>query len=338
MKRIVLIFTVSVFCLQGCFGNKKPKWITYRDKEYTKAEYIMGVGESYSMDLAKKYAVAEIAKVFSSEVMSSASFYESETDSSTSEDTQATASSQNASQRVNTKTDKVIEGAQIAESWFDKENNRYYALAVLNREKASAKLKEQIASMDEKISWFESEIPKASSKFNKIKAGLNVLSLLNMRESLISDLQIINPSGKSEVSDLGALHTRMIKMLQSLDILVQVDGDVMDRVGGAIVQGLNDMGFSVRLEKTAKKSDIIINAKVEIIELPGTSNKLNWVRANTNVIINDVVSNNTFMAFDVSERAAALNYDDATSRALVGVGKKAVEKIKSGVLNYFNRF
>ena len=52
-------------------------------------------------------------------------------------------------QQISVRTDKVIDGARIAETWYDEEVLTYHALAVVDRKQAGNNIRQEMSRLDD---------------------------------------------------------------------------------------------------------------------------------------------------------------------------------------------
>lgn len=145
-SKLNLVFVVFLtFLLANCAStgklkNDRPDWIdnTY---ENCKEGYICAVGEGLTMNDSISSARNEIAKQFSVSIKSNFNSSIFQRDEFI---------EKSAKSSVNEKVDDVIEGIEIENKYKDN-NDKYYALAVLNKNKLADSIKKEIEKIDEQL-------------------------------------------------------------------------------------------------------------------------------------------------------------------------------------------
>src|SRR5687767_2572429 len=114
MKHLVPVIALCVSLLPGCASNPHaPDWVNGTPAKYASAQYLSGRGQAASGEEARDRARADLAKTFEVNV------------SVESEDVQAFRSGAGgqyegrSARRIATRTDRVVEGMEIAETWQD---------------------------------------------------------------------------------------------------------------------------------------------------------------------------------------------------------------------------
>src|SRR5690349_104932 len=133
MKLLITTFVLlTAGVLAGCAtAASTPDWVSGPAAKYPAGQYLIGRGEAASGEDARDRARADLAKTFQVDVAVE------------SEDVQAFRAAAGGGQyegsstrRVATRTEQLVEGVEIAETWRDPKSGTYHALAALPRQKA----------------------------------------------------------------------------------------------------------------------------------------------------------------------------------------------------------
>ncbi len=313
----------------------KPDWVDSSSMEYPREKYLTGVGMGDDRQTAEDRARAEISKVFSTVVTVNTNLTESETNASKNgaNDNQF---QQNISQNVQTVSKKALEGVEIVENWQDPATRSHYALAVLEREKAIAAVKEKIADFDGQAKEWQQKLAEATEKLPRVKAAMKVLALIDARNELNNELRVLDESGQGVPDPLDEAQVRpaAAKAVAELDVAVGMSGAKSSQIETGIVQGLNDFGLQAKTG-SPDAADIIVEGEVDTKPMQGDGSAWKWARSTVTIALKDGKTAKTFGRFDVSSRQASADYDEAVRRSHVELAKKVSSQVKDAVTAYF---
>ncbi len=191
--RIMLIAAVTLSL--AAFANAQtPDWVTGKSSSYPDAQYLTGVGSGDTRQEAENQARANIAEVF--RVQLNAKFTSNKTETLNGSNGNVSGSSVDITRsRVNVGLKKTIEGSEIAEVWQDPKDMEFYALAVLNRQKASARIESQVSALDTELAGVGKQIDTAKSTLGKLRLLALQKSLALKRQDLNSDYSVLSSTG-----------------------------------------------------------------------------------------------------------------------------------------------
>ena len=329
------IFLALAAAVAAHASSSAPDWVNGSSAQYPREAYMTGVGSGDDAATARDRARGEIARVFSTLVTVNTSVSESEQNKTEAGKTASTFS-QVVGNSVQTASQKVLEGTEVAETWQDKATSRYYALAVLEREKGVASLKDRIGDFDKQAWQWKEQMDKAAGRLLRVKAAMKLMALFKAREDLNSEFRVLDASGKGLPSPINEAIVRpeASQALSSLEVFVDMKGDSSDEIETGIVKGLNSFGLEA---KSAGESagDIIVEGKVSTEKLPGDGNAWRWARSTVTVSLKDGKTGKTFLRFDASERQAAAGEREAARRSHVKLAKNIAPKISEAIAGYF---
>ncbi len=227
-------------------GDERPDWVNGNSARYPAASFLTGRGQADNMAVAKDRARADLAKIFSVDVS------EQSKDASSYSQTNAggTAVMQNTldvSRNISTRTDQVLTGVEISETWQDAKTQQYYALATLSRTKAAAALRQQIGDLDAGTVAYLNQEQGSSDLFDKIAAASEAVQAQQARAGLQKALQVVDPSGLGMPSSwsLAKLQADRDALLKQLQVAAAADGRDAAAVKKILAGALADSGFTV---------------------------------------------------------------------------------------------
>lgn len=120
-----------------------------------------------------------------------------------------------------------------------------YALARLDRQKATTNLEHQIASVDRKVLRF-SKVPSSLPRLQQIRQLLPALPLLAERSKLTESLSRVHSSRElSDTSDAELLLQRLSELLDELDVGLRPEGQMAHMMESHLIRTLTDKGLRI---------------------------------------------------------------------------------------------
>lgn len=310
-------------------ADAAPKWVDGSSVMYPREKYLVGVGTADDRASAESRAKASIASVFSTEVSSTTTVQASErSGGGTSE------YSQSISQDVQTATRKVLEGVEIAEQWFNKATGQHFALAILNRAKATVAIRGKLDEIEAAARHLQKRMGEGESRFERARDGMRLLALVRKRDQLQADLRVVSPGAKAESTvDFETATSQATKAVSELIIVVAVEGaEASKSVGSGAVRALNELGFRATAA-AGVEPDIEVRVAVQIDE-PKRQGQWQWARATAAVSLVEARSSQVFLQFEASGREASADYGEALKRSTASLARKLATDVRDGLSKY----
>ncbi|MGB0910384.1 MAG: LPP20 family lipoprotein [Nitrospirales bacterium] len=226
-------------------GQPMPDWIEGRSQQFPREQYLVGRGEADSRESAEQRAYAAIARIFSARVK--AQLRDSEVYTQWDREDQTTTNRQlSLDHLTQVSTEKVLEDVQVLDAWYQSEDERYFALAGLNRAKAERVLVERISEYDRAIEVNLEDGRNSTDVLAKIRGLKRALRDLRRRKIVNADLQIVRLTGEGarasySVADIQReLHDYL---LTDVRIDVKIAGEQQLQIQQAVREGLKREGF-----------------------------------------------------------------------------------------------
>ena len=245
----------------GTLGSRAtPDWITGTSQDFPHDTYLTGIGEADSHNLAEQRAYAAVARVFSANVESQARDEEVYTQHNQHE-TSTSERTVRLDHLIEVSTKKVLENVHILDRWYRQHDRRHFALAGLERAKTARILRERISDYDVAISKNIGLTHEQTNSLAKFRTLFRARVDQTIRDSLNTDLQIIQRNGDGIPSSytVGQLRQQIdAHVSKHFIVLVQVTGEQKFQLRTAIWDGLMRIGIrptnNDSLESTQKES------------------------------------------------------------------------------------
>jgi hypothetical protein len=304
-------FALLLSFLSGCASQPTvPDWIAGDSAKYKSGQYLIGRGQAATQEEAKDRARADVAKVFQVAVVVSSE----DIQSAKSDGSGATKYEGQTSRQINTSTDKIISGIQIAELWQDPANGSYHVLAVLPRLQAANSLRQQIGELDASTRNYIEQSRKDDDLFMKIAAASRALELQQARAALQQNLQIVDITGRGVEPqwNSGKLKADLGNLLKRVSIAPRVatgsPAGLKEMVAGALAQA----GFIL---DTGEHPAFVVQANMNLADL-GLVDGWYWQRGNLEITLIETGANRVRGTRQWLIKGNAQNRDGAARRAM----------------------
>lgn len=254
-----------------------PDWVNGNAKQYPNDLYLVGRGTGSTADEAGNRARGDLASIFEVKVEVVTANATEVVKSGSKEMVHKTAS-----QSVSAKTDRVLSGVEIAETWRDPTTMDFHALAVMSRAKAAAGLREEIEKVDAAVRMELANAKAANDSLIKLGAMQRAFDTVVNRDGFQASLKVVDPSGQGLPAPVSqaALRVQMDNVLKGVKIFPQVDEDADTKeFAGILKGGVAAAGF---LAQGIGKADLILIGKLDLNDI-GVQQGWYWVRASVTV-------------------------------------------------------
>ena len=317
-----------IFISSAVIAREKPGWIESEPGRYPNNLYISATGSASDFELAKDRALANLSKVFEVRI-DEASTTKTEIYVSLHNMKEAVAKKNRLSQRIRVSTDKIIQGAQIAESWRDDELALYHSLAVLDRKQARNNIKDEINRLDEETSIELVNVDLNDDALHAIKALDRAISLQQNRLSLHNVLKIINLHGRGYPGEwqLSDLQNQLEDKLRSLKITAAVDNVVDSELTSPELNKILKTSMAKSGLSAVDEGDYTFTIYLNVSDL-GFQQGWYWKRGKLKVEL----ARSSGQIVEQKEwplKVSALQREDAQSRLMTQVSKKLNSDLRS---------
>jgi len=331
MPRLVLSLIFMLLCLFPANARKKneklPDWISFPYSKYSEDEYIVELGSGSSQKEADNKAIEGMAAIFNRSVSS-------KTDSSLSynENSSSVDKAKSINQKILVETSiKDLIGVEIKERWKSKEGS-FYALAVLNRQKAiriySEKIEHCISLIDnvlniqsDKKGTFQeySSYVFATSKANEISIYNTYLAVLNPASSMLYNEDTYKPE---------ILRLKTINIAKNILVNVKFESNWID-VG---LKSVFEKVFTSRNFTLAKTNNgrYTLNVNLKLGQESKLSDDRIMLRYSLTSNLIDNVTGDTFLPFMINDKAVHFDSDGLKNQIFKTIKTKIEKDFDAG--------
>jgi len=276
-KRVFM--AAALFGLAACSsGGGQPDWVDQPESAYPASSHLTAVGSADDRNTAADRATANLAKIFEVAVQDASMDFSSAQVSSAGGQSSVT-NEQQITRTVTTEARQVLSGAQVVEYW-QSEQGRVAALAILAKQPAASRFRQSIGSLDREVKEL---VEYASSKADSPVAALSALkrarSAQMQRDQLNQNLMIVaDGKGIKGQYDTASVEALIRNGLAALKVQVQADDP---SIQAEIQQALATLGVPV-----AEQSNLILMGSLDVAPVEQKQAWF-WLRGSYELVFKD---------------------------------------------------
>lgn len=272
---VVLMLVALAACSSS---GGKPEWIDRPESAYPASSHLTAVGSADDRNTAADRATANLAKIFEVAVADSSMDFSSATISSA-QGQQMVTNEQEITRTVTTEARQVLSGAQVVEYW-QSEQGRVSALAILAKQPAAIRFQQTIMSLDREV---QDLITFASAQAESPVAALNALKRARLaqikRDQANQNLMIVaDGRGVNSQYDTAAVETLIRNALTSIKVQVMADDESLQ---AEIQQALSTLGVPI-----VAQSNLLLKGDIDIAPVEQKQGWF-WLRGSYELIFQD---------------------------------------------------
>lgn len=307
--------------------EKRPEWTGGSASRFPPRLYMTGVGVGPNRRDAEDMARSEIAKSFKVRVLANSfDWMRSETLPGKQEET-----SQKVESMTSTSVDQVVEGISIPEIWEDKGNRTFYALAVLDRERTAAILRERINRLDGEISALMGPA-RGEGIYAGLREAVKAAGALQKRDIYNAELIVASVEGTGVPAAYRYAETqeRINKVMSKVRLGINLTGDDTGEIRQSLIEGLSRAGFQVLTDPSL--ADILIRGDVRIRRVETPDSPWRWFAASLNGEVVNAQEGKYMGTIKEMSREGAQDKGQAIARTLNDLSMKVAEGIRREII------
>ncbi len=247
--KIVLASLLMAACMQSTTvmsTSDSPQWVSGEPDMYPNFKYLSATGSASKAEQAKARALSNLAKIFEVQIRE-VSTTSQDTKSFRKDGVETVESNARIASTVNLKTDKMVQGARIAEQWQNSADLTYHALAVLDRAQAGNNIRSEMNRLDEETQYALNQQKKRNDPLLKISDLHKAKSLQQDRQTLQKTLKIIDVKGKGAPAswNLAELNEQLQQALRALPLKTVVKSDDIGGLNNVLQGAASKAGFDI---------------------------------------------------------------------------------------------
>jgi len=321
-KFLAALLSCALLTAGGCASQPSmPDWVNGTPKKYQAEQYLIGRGQAATPEEAKDRARADLAKIFEVSVAVDSEdiqTYSQKSDAKTVDKKAAGDYSAQASRRIVTRTDQIIQGIQIVEGWQDPATKAQHALAVLPRLQAGTGLRQEIDRLDAATRKYLEQARASSDILVKIGAANQALEAQIERAAYQKSLRIVDPTGRGAESEWNTaqLNADLTDLLKRVRVAPRMAPGAPEGLSTMVSGALAAAGFLI---ETGEKPDYILHAKLPLEDL-GMQQGWYWQRGVLEVTLTEVATSRVRGNKRWDIKVSAQQQETARQRALDQAG------------------
>lgn len=257
-KNIFAFFFVFSACFLFAAKNKMPEWITFPAGVYPAEKYMNGTGSGENRETAELEAVKNLSAVFGQTVKSNVAASK-KMEKALSEEKVSFIATENLQQNITSQIEaENLIGIEIAEYFYNKPEKKWYAIAILEREKTAAIYQNYIERNDAAARQAIKESIKNPGTFYGYSEICFAVEIASENDKLLKNLTVIdfergNGMSKKAVS-IQDTQLAKKKFAEDISIYVKISGDKDNKIKSAFQDVFSSYGFKTSPSKKEKYS------------------------------------------------------------------------------------
>lgn len=307
----------------------QPDWLNGEPASYPNASYVYATGSASKAEVAKDRALGNLAKIFELHIRESSTTTE-DVQTHRAEGEESVQSTARIASSVNVHTDKMINGARIAEQWQNPDDLTYYALAVLDRTQAGNNIRSEINRLDRETAFTIANADSRQDPLLKVADLQDAIAMQSERNSLQKTLKIIdlNGTGKPSGWNLAELIEQQEQALKSLNMRAVVLEDSVGELDKVLQAAMANAGFA----QSSDEVGFTLSASMETQDALQKEGWY-WLRGTLNVRLADpggtILGNKSWPL-----KVSSVQQNQLNQRMLAEIDKKLKSELKNAVLGF----
>ena len=334
-KNIFAFFFVFSACFLFAAKNKMPEWITLPSGVYPAEKYMNGTGSGTNRETAELEAVRNLSSVFGQTVKSNTAASK-KMERALSEGKVSFSSAENLQQNITSQIEaENLIGIEIAEYFYNKPEKKWYAVAILEREKTAAVYQKYIEKNDAAVRKAIKESEKNPGTFYGYSEICFAAEIASENDKLVKNLTVIDFESGNEISKkvVSLQNTQLAKkkFAENITIYVQISGDRDNKIKSAFQDIFSKYGFKT---SPSKKEKYTLEGKYssEISQ----KGKITYCVYSLDLDFSDVLQAESLFAINLKGREGSLSESDATNRTYRTLEKDIGTQFSKNFDSYIN--
>lgn len=334
-KNIFAFFFVFSACFLFAAKNKMPRWITLPSDVYPAEKYMNGTGSGKNRETAELEAVRNLSSVFGQTVKSNTAASK-KMEQALSEGKISFSSAENLQQNITSQIEaENLIGIEIAEYFYNKPEKKWYALAILEREKTAAVYQKYIEKNDAAVRKAIKESEKNPGTFYGYSEICFAAEIASENDKLVKNLTVIDFESGSEISKkiVSLKNTQLTKkkFAENITIYVQISGDKDNKIKSAFQDIFSKYGFKTSPSKKEK-----YNLEGKYSSEISQKGKIIYCVYSLDLDFSDVLQAESLFAINLKGREGSLSESDATNRTYRTLEKDIGTQFSKNFDSYIN--
>lgn len=334
-KNIFAFFFIFSACFLFAAKNKMPEWITLPSGVYPAEKYMNGTGSGTNRETAELEAVRNLSSVFGQTVKSNTAASK-KMERALSEGKVSFSSAENLQQNITSQIEaENLIGIEIAEYFYNKPEKKWYAVAILEREKTAAVYQKYIEKNDEAVRKAIKESEKNPGTFYGYSEICFAAEIASENDKLVKNLTVIDFESGNEISKkvVSLQNTQLAKkkFAENITIYVKISGDRDNKIKSAFQDIFSKYGFKTSPSKKEK-----YNLEGKYSSEISQKGKITYCVYSLDLDFSDVLQAESLFAINLKGREGSLSKSDATNRTYRTLEKDIGTQFSKNFDSYIN--
>lgn len=313
-------------------GGPQPAWT---EGACDRQRFLCGAGRGESREAAAAEARAELARIFEADVRAVQESFQGANRTVSERTGEEWVEVQEVSSHSMVSSDKVVRMSEVVDRWVD-ERGTHHALAVIDRERASGALREEIEALDRGIMADVQAADAANAALEKLRSLRRAVEASAERAAKNADLRVVTGEGIPPAVPLADVLTRLDEVSNQLRFGLALRGPGSDRVQACLEDALTERGYAVDLADAGGDFDVRIDGEVRAEEQAKIAGDV-VVRVELVLRLEDGRKDRVIRTVRGAEKSTRPTFERAVRTGAFRVCQKQVPRMLSDLDAYFGR-
>lgn len=334
-KNIFAVLFIFSTCFLFAAKNRIPEWITLPTSVYPSEKYMNGVGSGESREVAELEAVRNLSSVFGQTVKST-TVASKKMEQALSNGKVSFSSTENLQQNITSQIEaENLIGIEIAEYFYNRTEKKWYALAILERKKATAIYKDYIEKNDVAVRQAIKESEKNPGTFYGYGEICFATEIASENDRLVKNLTVIDFESGNEISKkvVSFQNMQLTKknFAEDITIYVKISGDKDNKIKSAFQDIFSKYGF-----KTSSSKKERYNLEGKYSSEISTKGKITYCVYSLDLDFSDILQSESLFAINLKGREGSTSESDAINRTYRVLEKDIGTEFSKNFDSYIN--
>lgn len=332
MRKNFVVLLMLALMVAGC-ASGQPDWTDDgKSKDFPSKRYFTGFGTSTNLDAAKSRAKSNLSDQFMKKAVEAA---KAEAVALRRENSQVASlvNSQRVHAIIKRRTDKIITGARIADTWLGLKTKNHYALAVFPRGQVAGNLRYEINRLDRATATYVKRSHRGDDMLRRIRSASIALDAQIARGAFHRILLETNKETAANQWQLTKLGADLDRLLKRVRISPQVIDDTTGTLLTSVQGALSSAGFHVN---TDDSSEFILDVRLTLEDL-GVRDNWYWSRGVLRMTLKERASGHDRGTVSWSIKAAGRSNSDAEQRIANKSDSLLKRQIRASIIKFATR-
>jgi type II secretory pathway pseudopilin PulG len=244
VRVLLACILLSLAMVSALAASTLPAWVTDPKSVYPEALYLSAVGSGRDLQTAEKNAIAAIAAYFETRVSAQITLSDSES-SITTDKGSTTDLKSDFTREISTSANAEVQYSQTATTWQDPSTKEFYALVIVDRDKAAGLYLDRILEHEKSMRLWLSDGKDVLKAYADLSKALDSTQDNSTNYMYYNALAVGLDSPRKPLLSITELEAKRNTARKEIVFAISVSGDETGQIATAIRERLQKSGYTL---------------------------------------------------------------------------------------------